>query len=191
MPYAQYSSPPATHAEMLYKPNVYANNLAYTHITSMQKVLYPCKTPCIKQQHHGSLQMMLMRPLDMLVNIPPTHALAPTDNGLVADAEELVNVGAALEARVAGADLLAAVGEVGAGGGALLLPGGFGGILLGGDLVGSFDPLEGEAAAGRDVSLMDCRKGGVGRRDLPDVPDDVAVHQPCTWVVGLETWWIC
>jgi hypothetical protein len=105
---------------------------------------------------------------DIVVDVTLLSRLGSADHGLGARIQEILEVGGSASETRLGRGLDLATGSlVGLHGRALILELGAVGITLGVDVVRTLDPLESETAV--------------------DVPDNVAMHQPSTWVVGLET----
>ena len=104
--------------------------------------------------------------LQTLINVPLRHIVTTTNHIILTLVEEVIEVVAGLESRLTRSDLLATSGEVVLDVLALVLEGGLADVLLGGDIIWTLDPLHGQTAV--------------------NVPDNVAMHEPGTWVVGLE-----
>lgn len=105
-------------------------------------------------------------PLQMLINIPTTRTLAAPDHSLATGVDHLVEVRSNLQSTFPRGDLLATRRKVVLNILALVLERSLARVLLRGDLIGPLDPLHGKTAI--------------------HVPDNMAVHEPGTWIVGLE-----
>ena len=106
---------------------------------------------------------------DVAVDVSLLSGIRSADHGLGASVEEILKVwGSALEARVAGGLLaVRALGLIRLHGRALVLELRLASVLLSWDLVWALEPLESKTTL--------------------KMPDDMAMHQPCAWVIGLET----
>jgi len=106
--------------------------------------------------------------LQIRINIFLLSRLRSSDDIVTSGLEQAVEVWAltSLETGFGGEWLRATVGDVGVHVLAFVAEVRAGSVLLGWDVVWSLDPLEGKTSV--------------------NVPDDVAMHEPCTWIVGLE-----
>ena len=131
--------------------------------------LYPFLFPTdpLSETMSPRLEAITKTTSNIAVNITLLSGISATNDILRASVQQVLEVwGATLETRLAGGWHGTTVGDISVHRAALALEAGAGDVLLGGDLGWTLDPLHGETAV--------------------NVPNDMAMHQPGTWVVGLE-----